>query len=156
MHPRMMGPLGMYGIANSELERIGYNPLEGPQTPMEQAMGGGGGGFGFSLGGPLGYTRAQYESAMADRYANTRVGTDANGNPIYGYTGQDERPTGGVNMSRAGTRADTNPYVYGSNKARGPLTYGGYNTSNQFGSNPSKNYGVPNSSGQRRLVVGGR
>ena len=152
----MMGPLGMYGIANSELERIGYNPLEGPQTPMEQAMGGGGGGFGFSLGGPQGYTRAQYESAMADRYANTRVGTDANGNPIYGYTGQDERLTGGVNMSRAGTRADTNPYVYGSNKARGPLTYGGYNTSNQFGSNPSKNYGVPNSSGQRRLVIGGR
>lgn len=87
---------------------------------------------------------------MADTYANVRVGTDANGNPIYGYTGQDERPTGGVNMSRAGTRADTNPYVYGSQKARGPLTYGGYNTRNQFGSNPSKNYGVPNSSGQRR------
>ena len=156
MHSRTMGPLGMFGIAESQVERIGYNPLEASNPMGEPMSGGGGGGFGFSLGGPQGYTRAQYESAMADRYANTRVGTDADGNPIYGYTGQDERSTGGVNMSRAGTRADTNPYVYGSQKARGPLTYGGYNTRNQFGSNPSKNYGVPNSSGQRRLVIGGR
>ena len=154
---KMTGPLGQYAIAGSQVQTPGWKPLEGPQTPFEQATGGGrGGSFGFSLGGPQGYTQAQYEAAMADRYANTRVGTDANGNPIYGYTGQDERPTGGVNMSRAGTRADTNPYVHGSNNARGPLTYGGHNTRNQFGSNPSKNYGVPNSSGQRRLVTGGR
>ena len=156
MQSRTMGPLGMFGIAESQIERIGYNPLEASNPMGEPMSGGGGGGFGFSFGGPQGYTRAQYESAMVDTYANVRVGTDANGNPIYGYTGQDERPTGGVNMSRAGTRADTNPYVYGSNKARGPLTYGGYNTRNQFGNNPSKNYGVPNSSGQRRLVIGGR
>lgn len=46
------GPLGMFGIARSQLERIGYNPLEA-SDPMGEPMsgGGGGGGFGFSLGG---------------------------------------------------------------------------------------------------------
>ncbi len=46
------GPLGMFGIAQSQLERIGYNPLEA-SDPMGEPMsgGGGGGGFGFSFGG---------------------------------------------------------------------------------------------------------
>lgn len=46
----MRSPLGAYGIAHSQLERIGYNPLQA-QGPLEQALGGGGGGgFGFQLG----------------------------------------------------------------------------------------------------------
>jgi hypothetical protein len=140
---KMTGPLGQYAIAGSQVQTPGWKPLEGPETPFEQATGGGrGGSFGFQLGGPQRYTQAQYEAAMAETYANVRVGTDANGNPIYGYTGQDERLTGGVNMSRAGTRADTNPYVYGS-RVNGPL--GGVGSSN-----PRKNYF------NGRRVTGGR
>jgi len=49
MHPKTMGPLGMFGIAKSQLERIGYNPLEA-SNPMGEPMSGGGGGGGFSMG----------------------------------------------------------------------------------------------------------
>ena len=46
---RMMGPLGMYGIASSQVQSPGYAGLLDPMTgePME---GGGGGGGGFSMG----------------------------------------------------------------------------------------------------------
>lgn len=128
----MRGPLGAYGIAHSQLERIGYNPLQAQGGPLEQALGGGGGGFGFSLAQPQGYTRDQYEAAMADRYANTRIGTGPND---YGYTGQ------GV-TARAGTMAASNPYVYGS-RVNAPL--GGVGSSN-----PRKNYF------NGRRVTGGR
>ena len=45
----MMGPLGMYGIASSQVQSPGYAGLLDPKTgePME---GGGGGGGGFSMG----------------------------------------------------------------------------------------------------------
>lgn len=49
---KMTGPLGQYAIAGSQVQTPGWKPLEGPETPFEQATGGGGGGgFGFSLGG---------------------------------------------------------------------------------------------------------
>jgi hypothetical protein len=108
-----------------------FNPnfdIEGGNPFMSK-----GGGMRFGIGAmPQGVDRGVYEAAMADRYANTRVGTDALGNAIYGYTGQDERPSGGVNMSRAGTLADkVNPY-YGT-RPNAPLG---------DPSNPRKNYGV--------------
>jgi hypothetical protein len=141
-NPHLEGPLGPFAVAKSNVQRIGYNPLKAQGGPLEQAVKGGGGGFGFSLTQPQGYTRGQYESTMADIYANTRVGTDAFGNAIYGYTGQDDRSTGSVNMSMAGTRIDTNPYVYGS-RINAPL--GGVGSSN-----PRKNYF------NGRRVTGGR
>jgi hypothetical protein len=49
---KMTGPLGQYAIAGSKVQTPGWKPLEGPETPFEQATGGGGGGgFGFQLGG---------------------------------------------------------------------------------------------------------
>ena len=39
---------------------------------------------------------------MAQTYANVKTGANT-----YGYTGQDERSTGGVNMSRAGILSGT-------------------------------------------------
>nr|QPI16312.1 MAG: hypothetical protein NIOZUU157_00200 [Virus NIOZ-UU157] len=47
---RMTGPLGMYGIANSQVQTPGYAGLLDPVTgkPME---GGGGGGFSMGFGG---------------------------------------------------------------------------------------------------------
>ena len=51
MHPRAMGPLGMFGIAESQLERIGYNPLEASNPMGEPMSGGGGGGFSMGFGG---------------------------------------------------------------------------------------------------------
>jgi len=148
-HGKRMGPLGGFGIAQSYVVTPGYAGLLDPITgePME---GGGGGSFSMGFGGQRGVSRAQYENHMAQRYANTRIGTGPND---YGYTGQGVTARAGINAVANG---GSNPYVNGSNKPRGPLTYGGYNTSNQFGSNPSKNYGVPNSSGQRFLVTGGR
>lgn len=104
-----------------------------------------------------GIPQAEYEKAMADVYSNVRVGTGAND---YGYTGQDERATGGVNMSRAGIMAGTTPMkVTGPNYA--PVT--SFETKKQearvsiqqaaakVGGGTAKNYGV---TGKR--IVGGR
>ena len=72
----MRGPLGAYGIAHSQLERIGYNPLEA-QGPLEQALGGGGGGgFGFSLGGQRPYNDME-RTILAHNYpGGFKVATD--------------------------------------------------------------------------------
>ena len=129
-NPADAAPVSVWGIANPHLVDM-FNPnfdIEGGNPFMK---GGSSGGFRMSMM-PQGNNRSAYEAAMADTYANVRVGTDANGNAIYGYTGQDERPTGGVNMSRAGTLADkVNPY-YGT-RPNAPLG---------DPSNPRKNYGV--------------
>ena len=50
-NPHLEGPLGQYAIAGSQVQTPGWKPLEGPETPFEQATGGGrGGSFGFQLG----------------------------------------------------------------------------------------------------------
>ena len=56
-------------------------------TPQYAGGGGGGGGGGsFNMGG--GQKDLTYAETMAQRYANTKVGEDASGKSIYGYTGQ--------------------------------------------------------------------
>ena len=47
--PRMMGPLGQYGIAKSQVQTPGWKALEGEQGEM--LPGGGGGSGGYTLGG---------------------------------------------------------------------------------------------------------
>jgi hypothetical protein len=86
-----------------------YDALFGNAVPANVASssggGGGRGGIGISFGGQQ--PQLSQAERMAQTYANVKVGEDANGNSIYGYTGQDERATGGVNMSRAGIRSGT-------------------------------------------------
>lgn len=110
MHSRTMGPLGMYGIANSELERIGYNPLEGPQTPMEQAMGGGGGGFGFSLAQPqrisLGLPEKDYVG-FDDNY----TGAGRRGAGSFGFGGSNKNVETYKKMSPLAQKTFTNNYM---------------------------------------------
>ena len=48
--PRMMGPLGNYGIAESRVQTPGWKPLEAEQNEMLPGGGGGSGG-GYTLGG---------------------------------------------------------------------------------------------------------
>ena len=111
-----------------------------------------------------GVPQAVYEKAMADTYRKVKTGEGQFGEGSYGYTGQDERATGGVNMSRAGIMAGTTPMkVTGPNYA--PVT--SFETKKQgarvsiqqaavkrYGKKPggtTKNYGV---TGKR--IVGGR
>ena len=125
----LRGPLSVYLPARSLLRRGVLKNLEGEEAYSGLGSGGGG-GFGLSWESS-GISQSEYEAAMAERYANTRIGTGPND---YGYTGQ------GV-TSRAGIRAASNPYVHGS-KINGPLG---------SSSNPRRNYGV---TGKR--VIGGR
>ena len=108
------GSIGLYDQALKELtardpaNMNAYNNLFGNAVPANVARssgGGGRGGIGISFGGQQ--PQLSQAERMAQTYANVKVGEDANGNSIYGYTGQDERATGGVNMSRAGIRSGT-------------------------------------------------
>jgi hypothetical protein len=71
------GPLGMFGIAQSQLERIGYNPLEA-SNPLGEPMsgGGGGGGFGFSLGGQRGPNQMEQTIDAHNYPGGFKVATD--------------------------------------------------------------------------------
>jgi hypothetical protein len=48
---KMTGPLGMYGIANSQVQTPGYAGLLDPLTGEPMQGGGGGGGFSMGMGG---------------------------------------------------------------------------------------------------------
>ena len=48
---KMTGPLGMYGIANSQVQTPGYAGLLDPLTGEPTPAGGGGGGFSMGMGG---------------------------------------------------------------------------------------------------------
>ena len=48
---KMTGPLGMYGIANSQVQTPGYAGLLDPVTGKPMEGGGGGGGFSMGFGG---------------------------------------------------------------------------------------------------------
>ena len=107
------GSIGLYDQALAELtardpaNMAAYNNLFGNAVPANVARGGGGrGGGSISFGGQPQAQPSQAE-IMANRYATTKVGEDATGKSIYGYTGQDESATGGVNMSRAGINSNT-------------------------------------------------
>jgi hypothetical protein len=114
------GSIGLYDQALAELtardpaNMAAYNNLFGNVVPANVARGGGGGrgGGGASPSRPRDLT---YAENMAEIYRNTKVGEDASGKSIYGYTGQDETATGGVNMSRAGTRSGTAKPKYNYN-----------------------------------------
>ncbi len=109
---RGYGSIGLYDQALAELtardpaNMAAYNNLFGNAIPANVARGGGGGrsGGGASPSRPRDLT---YAENMAEIYRNTKVGEDASGKSIYGYTGQDESATGGVNMSRAGINSNT-------------------------------------------------
>ncbi len=81
-----------------------YNNLFGNAVPANVAPSSGGGRGGG--GGSTPNRQPTQAEVMANRYANTKVG-EVDGESIYGYTGQDETASGGVNMSRAGTRSGT-------------------------------------------------
>ena len=104
---RGYGSIGLYDQALAELtardpaNMAAYNSLFGNAVPANVARATGGG---RSRGGGSTPNRQPTRAeVMANRYANTKVGEDASGKSIYGYTGQDETASGGVNMSRAGT-----------------------------------------------------
>ena len=67
-----------------------YDSLFGNAVPTnaapQYAGRGGGGNVSFNMGG--GQKDLTYAETMAQRYANTKVGEDASGKSIYGYTGQ--------------------------------------------------------------------
>jgi len=66
-----------------------YNSLFGNEVPANAApvpRGGGGGNMSVNFGG--GNKDLTYAETMAQRYANTKVGEDASGKSILGYTGQ--------------------------------------------------------------------
>jgi len=66
-----------------------YSKLFGNAVPVNAARGGGGGGGGFRGSANFGGGRdLTYAETMAQTYANTKVGEDASGKSIYGYTGQ--------------------------------------------------------------------
>jgi len=70
------GPLGEFGIAQSQLERIGYNPLEASNPMGEPMSGGGGGGFGFSLGGQRGPNQMEQTIDAHNYPGGFKVATD--------------------------------------------------------------------------------
>jgi hypothetical protein len=71
----------------------------------------------------MGTSQAAYEKAMANAYANVKVGEDIFGNSITGYTGTVNNPSG-VNQSRAGIRA-TQPQSTNTGKISFTLGGGG-------------------------------
>jgi hypothetical protein len=99
-----------------------YSKLFGNEVPVNAAPqysgGGGGGGGGVSPRGGRDLTHAEH---MAQTYANVKTGDNT-----YGYTGQDERSTGGVNMSRAGI-------LSGTSKPKENYNVGGRNMSHTGG-----------------------
>ena len=119
------GSIDLYDQALKELtardpaNMNAYNNLFGNAVPANVARSSGGGGGGsISFGGSN--RQPTQAERMAQTYANVKVGTDASGKPIYGYTGQDESATGGVNRSLCNimyldspnTTASTNYQIY--------------------------------------------
>ena len=89
-----------------------YDSLFGNAVPANAAPqygGGGGGGGGIAPRGGQQTPLSQAEQ-MARMYGNVKTGANTTG-----YTGQDERSTGGVNMSRAGIRSGTSAPKYNYN-----------------------------------------
>ena len=71
-----MGPLGQYNIARSQLERIGYNPLEASNPMGEPMSGGGGGGFSLGFGGQRGPNQMEQTIAAHNYPGGFKVATD--------------------------------------------------------------------------------
>jgi len=136
------GPLGMFGIAQSQLERIGYNPLEA-SNPMGEPMsgGGGGGGFGFSLGGPQrinqGFAEKDYVG-FDDHY----TGAGRRGAGSYGFGGSNHNVEAYKKLSPVKQKALTDDYM--KNNRYSNVT---------MGSKWAKPVAAPLAS---RVIVGGR
>jgi len=80
-----------------------YDALFGNAVPANNF--GGGGGSRFRGSANQSNPARTREQIIADRYASTKVGEDASGNSLYGYTGQGQQ-------SRAGTGATRLPTPY--------------------------------------------
>jgi len=134
------GPLGEFGIAQSQLERIGYNPLEA-SNPMGEPMSGGGGGFGFSLGGPQrinqGFAEKDYVG-FDDHY----TGAGRRGAGSYGFGGSNHNVEAYKKLSPVEQKAFTDDYM--KNNRYSNVT---------MGSKLAKPVAAPLAS---RVIVGGR
>ena len=73
---RMMGPLGMYGIANSQVQTPGYAGLLDPMTGEPMEGGGGGGGFSMGFGGQRGPNQMEQTIAAHNYPGGFKVATD--------------------------------------------------------------------------------
>ena len=137
----MMGPLGMFGIAESQVERIGYNPLEASNPMGEPMSGGGGGGFGFSLGGPQrinqGFAEKDYVG-FDDHY----TGAGRRGAGSYGFGGSNYNVEAYKKLSPVEQKAFTDDYM--KNNRYSNVT---------MGSKWAKPVAAPLAS---RVIVGGR
>ena len=72
----MLGPLGKYGIAKSQVQTPGWKALEAEQNEMLPG-GGGGGGFGFSMGPQQrGYNDMERTLLAHDEPGSFKVTTD--------------------------------------------------------------------------------
>lgn len=135
------GPLGMFGIAQSQLERIGYNPLEASNPMGEPMSGGGGGGFGFSLGGPQrinqGFAEKDYVG-FDDHY----TGAGRRGAGSYGFSGSNHNVEAYKKLSPVEQKAFTDDYM--KNNRYSNVT---------MGSKWAKPVAAPLAS---RVIVGGR
>ena len=73
---RMMGPLGMYGIASSQVQSPGYAALLDPMTGEPMEGGGGGGGFSLGFGGQRGPNQMEQTIAAHNYPGGFKVATD--------------------------------------------------------------------------------
>lgn len=107
----MRSPLGAYGIAHSQLERIGYNPLEAQGPLGEPLGGGGGGGFGFSLGQSkprisLGFAEKDYVGPD-----DTYTGAGRRGAGSFGFGGSNHNVEAYKKLSPEEQKAFTDNYM---------------------------------------------
>ena len=75
-----------------------YDALFGNAVPANN-FGGGGGRFRGSAGVTPSNPAQTREQIIADRYASTKVGVDASGKSIYGYTGQGQQSRAGAYLA---------------------------------------------------------
>jgi len=101
-------------------------------TPQNTGGGGGGGGGGvsFNFGGST--PDLSYAETMAQTYANTKVGEDASGESIYGYTGQGDAG-GRAGVMDIGPKENYNLNVQAP--TRTPTTYESQKTYKSKGGN---------------------
>ena len=106
---RMMGPLGMYGIANSQVQTPGYAALLDPMTG-EPMKGGGGGGFSLGFGGQQrinqGFAEKDYVG-FDDHY----TGAGRRGAGSYGFGGSNHNVEAYKQLSPVAQKAFTDDYM---------------------------------------------
>ena len=107
---RMMGPLGMYGIANSQVQTPGYAGLLDPITGEPIEGGSGGGGFSIGLNGQQrinqGFAEKDYVG-FDDHY----TGAGRRGAGSYGFGGSNHNVEAYKKLSPVDQKAFTDNYM---------------------------------------------